>query len=70
MEQPTPTVPPVCLDRLPGERDLSPAPGFRLTVELRAGDLCPACQEVCLDYDGLLNLSCLGCGYTMAGGFT
>jgi len=70
MDKFPPTVPPVSLDWLPGEQGPITTPGLRSAVELRAGDLCPACQKAHLDYDGLLNLSCLGCGYTVAGGFT
>lgn len=42
----------------------------QLTIERppRAGDLCPQCQSERLDYDGLLNLACPGCGYTFGGG--
>ena len=29
---------------------------------LRAGDLCPVCGKAALDYDGMLNLACPGCG--------
>lgn len=36
----------------------------------KAGDPCPQCQSVKIDYDGLLNLSCPDCGYTLAGCFT
>lgn len=38
--------------------------------EIRAGDLCPQCQQAEIDYDGMLNLVCLQCGYTLAGCFT
>jgi len=38
--------------------------------ELRAGALCPACAKGKLDYDGLLNLSCEECGFSLAGCFT
>lgn len=31
------------------------------------GELCPRCQEGHLDYDGLLNLVCQQCGYTLTG---
>ncbi len=34
---------------------------------LRSGDLCPGCGKVELDYDGLLNLSCSGCGFAVSG---
>lgn len=36
----------------------------------RSGDICPRCRKGKLDYDGLLNLSCQECGYTLAGCFT
>jgi hypothetical protein len=38
--------------------------------KLHAGDLCPKCHEEKLDYDGLLNLTCPSCGYTLGGCFT
>ena len=38
--------------------------------ELRAGALCPACAKGKLDYDGLLNLSCEECSFSLAGCFT
>jgi len=34
----------------------------------RSGDLCPACQQAKLDYDGMLNLTCARCGYVAGGG--
>lgn len=34
---------------------------------LRVGDLCPVCQQGKLDYDGMLNLACPHCGYTLGG---
>ena len=42
---------------------------------LVAGDLCPQClwaqrPPSALDYDGLLNLTCAHCGFTLCGGFT
>ena len=37
---------------------------------LRCGDLCPQCHAAQLDYDGLLNLACLKCGYSLGGCFT
>jgi len=42
----------------------------RSTSELRAEDVCPACQKGRLDYDGLLNLACAACGYSLSGCFT
>jgi uncharacterized protein (DUF983 family) len=35
---------------------------------LHAGMLCPACGKGILDYDGLLNLACMVCGFQSAGG--
>jgi hypothetical protein len=35
-----------------------------------AGDLCPHCHQAALDYDGMLNLACPGCGFTLCGAFT
>jgi uncharacterized protein (DUF983 family) len=40
------------------------------TAELHAGDICPRCRNGTLDYDGLLNLACPQCGYSLAGCFT
>jgi hypothetical protein len=38
--------------------------------DMRAGALCPSCHKAEMDYDGLLNLVCVNCGYTLAGCFT
>ena len=38
--------------------------------EPRRGDLCPACGEGVLDYDGMLNLGCPECGFSLSGCFT
>jgi hypothetical protein len=35
--------------------------------EIRVGDLCPACQTGHVDYNGMLNLECEHCKYTLAG---
>jgi hypothetical protein len=40
------------------------------TAELHAGDTCPCCRNGTLDYDGLLNLTCPQCGYSLAGCFS
>jgi hypothetical protein len=40
------------------------------TAELHAGDTCPRCRKGVLDYDGLLNLACPLCGYSLGGCFT
>ncbi len=45
-------------------------PVWTLDRPPRSGDLCPRCQAGHLDYDGLLNLVCLHCGYTVGGSFT
>jgi uncharacterized protein (DUF983 family) len=41
-----------------------------LPVPPRRGDSCPRCARGRLDYDGLLNLACAACGFTLAGCFT
>jgi hypothetical protein len=48
----------------PGTTEAKPA------SRLRSGDLCPVCRQGRLDYDGLLNLSCEKCGYSLGGCFT
>jgi hypothetical protein len=40
------------------------------TAPIRRGDLCPACLKDLLDYNGLLNLECNECRYTVGGCFT
>jgi hypothetical protein len=40
------------------------------TTEPRAGSKCPNCKEGTIDYDGMLNLKCEWCGYSLAGCFT
>jgi len=42
----------------------------KVQVELHPGDACPECKEGTLDYDGMLNLSCDRCGYSIGGCFT
>jgi len=42
----------------------------KVSSEPRVGDSCPACREGRLDYDGLLNLACTQCGYSLSGCFT
>lgn len=39
-------------------------------AEPHAGDICPRCFKGILDYDGLLNLACPQCGYSLGGCFT
>jgi hypothetical protein len=36
----------------------------------RVGDLCPVCRAAALDYDGMLNLTCHNCGYSLGGCYT
>jgi hypothetical protein len=45
-----------------GEEDAPPEP--------RPGDECPQCGQGKLDYNGMLNLSCEHCGYSIGGCFT
>lgn len=45
-----------------------PAAGRPAVGELRVGDLCPRCSVGKMDYDGLLNLACSYCGYSLSGG--
>lgn len=35
---------------------------------IRSGSLCPNCGKGKLDYNGLLELECLVCGYALSGG--
>jgi uncharacterized Zn finger protein (UPF0148 family) len=37
---------------------------------VRVGELCPACEQGLLDYDGMLNLVCPVCGWTAGGCYT
>lgn len=37
---------------------------------LRCGVTCPVCDNGCLDYDGLLNLTCPECGFSLGGCYT
>lgn len=47
-----------------------PEEDMPVVSELRVGDLCPKCFVGHLDYDGLLNLACPNCGFTVGGCFT
>jgi uncharacterized protein (DUF983 family) len=38
--------------------------------ELRPGSPCPRCNKGKLEYNGLLNLACIHCGYAIGGCFT
>jgi uncharacterized protein (DUF983 family) len=44
--------------------------GLSKICHLRSGDTCPRCQTGKMEYDGLLNLTCIQCGYIIGGGFT
>ena len=63
-------------ERLLRDRELFLALGMDLPEEeqkqpeLRVGDLCPKCKIGQLDYDGLLNLACLECGFALGSCFT
>lgn len=39
-------------------------------LEFHRGDRCPNCGEGVLDYDGMLNLGCAVCGFSLVGCFT
>lgn len=39
-------------------------------LEFHRGDLCPNCGEGVLEYDGMLNLGCETCGFSLVGCFT
>lgn len=39
-----------------------------LSKTVRRGDPCPQCGQGKLDYNGLLELACDQCGYTLTGG--
>ena len=60
------------------DRELYNALGMELPVlleknespEIRAGSVCPSCGQGKLEYDGLLNLACVNCGYAVRGCFT
>ena len=49
-------------------RDSEPDQRGTSNAELRSGSLCPRCGEGCLDYNGLIELECPLCGYTLGGG--
>ncbi len=60
------------------DRELYLALGMELPVmkgsggipEIRAGSTCPKCGQTQLEYNGLLNLACKNCGYSLGGCFT
>ena len=43
---------------------------LKIDVKRYAGDICPQCQIGRIDYDGMLNLSCPECDYSLGGCFT
>lgn len=53
-----------------GEEVTKPLMVDVVVQEIRRGDRCPMCHQGVMDYDGLLNLSCPVCGYTLGGCFT
>jgi hypothetical protein len=55
----------VLLNNQPGKDQLG-----QETAPIRRGDLCLACLKGHLDYNGLLNLECNECRYTLGGCFT
>lgn len=54
----------------PRNSDKTITRGAEQCIELRSGDQCPSCRSEYMDYDGLLNLTCPSCGYTLGGCFT
>jgi uncharacterized protein (DUF983 family) len=58
------------LDWLPEALRVANRDAPQETVEMKAGDTCPRCQKGVLDFDGLLNLACPQCGYSLGGCFT
>ena len=54
----------------PAETDVEAADPSLVGWEPRRGAICPVCGEGKLNYDGLLNLTCSHCGYTLGGCFT
>jgi len=57
-------------DWLPEALKVVPLDAPQETTEPHAGDICPRCRKGTLDYDGLLNLACSLCGYSLGGCFT
>ena len=53
-----------------GEEVTKPLMVDGVVQEIRCGDRCPMCHQGVMDYDGLLNLACPVCGYTLGGCFT
>ena len=41
-----------------------------LPCEEKNGLICPRCKESRMEYDGLLNLNCKSCGYSIGGNYT
>jgi uncharacterized protein (DUF983 family) len=50
------------------ELDAEPDLQSKSNDELRSGCLCPYCGEGLLDYNGLIELECPVCGFTLGGG--
>jgi uncharacterized protein (DUF983 family) len=60
MDQTAPTLNPK-LKRVPAPKPESIRPP-------RRGDVCPNCGAGKLDYNGVLDLACENCGYSLSGG--
>jgi hypothetical protein len=58
------------LDWLPEALRIAYLEAPQETAEMHAGDTCPRCLKGVLDFDGLLNLACPQCGYSLGGCFT
>jgi hypothetical protein len=55
---------------LPLKLDKKLAIDRRVDAPPRAGSPCPKCGSGVLDYDGLLNLTCMSCRYSLNGCFS
>jgi len=50
--------------------DLEQSDQEEIATRLQSGDLCPSCLQGRMNYNGLLNLECDKCKYTVGGFFT
>ena len=53
-----------------GEEGASLDKNLEILTEFRSGELCPVCHTGHMDYNGLLNLECDQCRFTVGGCFT